>query len=131
MSIEIYKDWEPQKFNQHFDDYINNIKKKNEEENKKLENQNEIITEKSVFDYTIKEFLIEWKYSIINLINNLLHLNFKKEIVDNNTLFFIGFTIIICLLIYMILRLVIKSFIEDNNIYKIPSNEIKKMTIEY
>lgn len=130
MSIEIFKDWEPQKFNQHFDDYINDIKKKNEEENEKLKKENKIITDKNIFDYTIKEFLYEWKYSIMNLINNILHLNFKKDNFDNNTLFFIGFTIIICILLYILLSFILKSIIEENNIYKRPDN-VKKMILEY
>ncbi len=132
MSIEIFKDWEPQKFNKHFDDYINEIKKKNEKEDEKLKEQNEIITDKNLFDYTIKEFLYEWKYSIINFVNNILHLNFNKEVFDNNTLFFIGFTILFCIILYLFLLFIIKSIIEDNNNkYTIPYNEIKKMTIEY
>ena len=61
MSIELHKNWEPQKFNKNFDEYIQQVKQKNKEEEDNINKLNEKITEKQIYDYTIYEFLYNWK----------------------------------------------------------------------
>lgn len=133
MSIENIKQWDPQKFNKNFDNYIKEVNQKNKEEDIKLKKNNELIIDKNIFDYSIKDFIYEWKISIINFFNNLIHLNFKKEILtENNTLFFIGFTIIFAIILYIILSYIYKSLIDDkrDNLIR-PNDNIKKVVYEY
>ena len=131
MSILNIKQWDPQKFNQNFDNYIKEVNQKNKDE--ELKKNNEIIIDKSIFDYSIKDFIYEWKFSIINFFNNIIHLNFNKNILtENNTLFFIGFTIIFCIFLYIILSYIYKSLFYDKKMDLIrPNDNIKKVVYEF
>ncbi len=133
MSIENIKQWDPQKFNKNFDNYIKEVNIKNKEEDIKLKKNNEIYINKNIFDYSIKDFIYEWKISIVNFFNNIIHLNFNKEILtENNTLFFIGFTIIFSIVLYIILSYIYKSLINDKKMDLIrPNNNIKKVVYEF
>jgi len=133
MSIENIKQWDPQKFNKDFDNYIKEVNQKNKEEDIKLKKNNELFIEKNIFDYSIKDFIYEWKISIINFINNIIHLNFNKEtLTENNTLFFIGFTIIFAIVLYIILSYIYKSLKNDKKMELIrPDDNIKKVVYEF
>lgn len=133
MSIENIKQWDPQKFNKDFDNYIKEVNQKNKEEDEKLKKNNELIIDKNIFDYSIKDFIYEWKISIINFINNIIHLNFNKEILtENNTLFFIGFTIIFAIVLYIILSYIYKSLKNYKKMDLIrPDDIIKKVVYEF
>ena len=133
MSIENIKQWDPQKFNKDFDNYIKEVNEKNKEEDIKLKKNNELIIDKNIFDYSIKDFIYEWKILIINFINNIIHLNFNKEtLTENNTLFFIGFTIIFAIILYIILSYIYKSLKDDKKMDLIrPDDNIKKVVYEF
>ena len=133
MSIENIKQWDPQKFNKDFDNYIKEVNEKNKEEDIKLKKNNELIIDKNIFDYSIKDFIYEWKILIINFINNIIHLNFNKEtLTENNTLFFIGFTIIFAIVLYIILSYIYKSLKDDKKMDLIrPDDNIKKVVYEF
>ena len=133
MSIENIKQWDPQKFNKDFDNYIKEVNEKNKEEDIKLKKNNELIIDKNIFDYSIKDFIYEWKILIINFINNIIHLNFNKEtLTENNTLFFIGFTIIFAIVLYIILSYIYKSLKNDKKMELIrPDDNIKKVVYEF
>ena len=133
MSIENIKQWDPQKFNKNFDNYIKEVNQKNKEEDIKLKKNNELIITKNIFDYSIKDFIYEWKISIVNFFNNVIHLNFNKEtLTENNTLFFIGFTIIFAIILYIILSYIYKSLKDDKKIDLIrPDDNIKKVVYEF
>ena len=130
MSILNIKQWDPQKFNKDFDNYINEVKEKNKKEEAELSKNNELYIKKNIFDYSIKEFLIEWKYTILNIINEVLHFNINKKLItDNNNMFFIGFTILFCIIMYIIISNIISSIILDNNTYQ--RKDIKKVVYEF
>ena len=133
MSIENIKQWDPQKFNKNFDNYIKEVDQKNKEEDIKLKKNNELIITKNIFDYSIKDFIYEWKISIVNFFNNVIHLNFNKEtLTENNTLFFIGFTIIFAIILYIILSYIYKSLKDDKKMDLIrPDDNIKKVVYEF
>lgn len=133
MSILNIKQWDPQKFNKNFDNYIKEVNQKNKEEDEKLKKNNELFTDKNIFDYSIKDFIYEWKVSILNLFNNIIHFNLNKEILtENNTLFFIGFTIIFSIMLYIILSYIYKSLKNDKKMNLIrPNDNIKKVVYEF
>ena len=133
MSIENIKQWDPQKFNKNFNNYIKEVNQKNKEEDIKLKKNNELFIDKNIFDYSIKDFIYEWKISIVNFFNNIIHLNFNKEILtENNTLFFIGFTIIFAIILYIILSYIYKSLKDDKKMDLIrPDDNIKKVVYEF
>jgi len=133
MSIENIKQWDPQKFNKDFDNYIKEVNQKNKEEDEKLKKNNELIIDKNIFDYSIKDFIYEWKMTIINFINNIIHLKFNKEtLTKNNTLFFIGFTIIFSIILYIILSYIYKSLKNDKKMDLIrPNDSITKVVYEF
>ena len=133
MSILNIKKWDPQKFNKNFDNYIKEVNQKNKEEDEKLKKNNELFTDKNIFDYSIKDFIYEWKVSILNLFNNIIHFNLNKEILtENNTLFFIGFTIIFSIMLYIILSYIYKSLKNDKKMNLIrPNDNIKKVVYEF
>lgn len=133
MSIENIKQWDPQKFNKDFDNYIKEVNQKNKEEDEKLKKNNELIIDKNIFDYSIKDFIYEWKMSIINFINNIIHLKFNKEtLTENNTLFFIGFTIIFSIILYIVLSYIYKSLKNDKKMDLIrPNDSITKVVYEF
>lgn len=128
MSILNIKQWDPQKFNKQFDDYINDINKRNEEENKKLEESNKTIIEKHILDYTLTEFLYGWKYTVINIINQLIHFNFSLDLLKSeNNMFFIGFTILFIIICYVLLTHILNMHDSNTHI----NTNYKKIIYKY
>ena len=120
MEVSLNKNWNPQQFNTNFNRYLRDLNRKNKQQKRNEENAMDInIRERTISEYTFSELLKEWKYSLLNMLNNILHLKVNKEtFTQGNTLFYLGITILIFVILYYLfysLYLIIKP----NNIQKI------------
>lgn len=116
MSIELLKDWDPNKFNKTFDEYLKTLKEKQtNEDDKQTKELNKVYNSKQIYNYTLVELYNEWYYNILLFINNLLHLRFKN-IFAGNTLFYLGITIVFCFILYCIIMYFLSLDKTNNNI---------------
>jgi hypothetical protein len=120
MSINLIKNFDPDKFNTDFDSYQTELKEKQEIVDKEeLNKMNEDYREKIISELSFQEYLYDWKYSILNLINNIIHLKINKDtFTQGNILFHLGITILIFTILFYILFSTY-NLLKPNNIQKI------------
>jgi len=102
MSIELQKNFDPNKFNDYFEEQREKLKRLNDEEDKReLEKLNKEVRKKKISELSFNEYMIDWKITLLNLLNNILHLNINKDtFTQDNTLYHLGFTILFFVIIY-------------------------------
>ena len=105
MSVELQKNFDANKFNDYFKKQRETLKRLNDEEDKKyLESLNKEVRKKKISELSFNEYMIDWKITLLNLLNNILHLNINKDtFTQDNTLYHLGFTILFFVIIYYII----------------------------
>ena len=105
MSVELQKNFDANKFNDYFEKQRETLKRLNDEEDKKyLESLNKEVRKKKISELSFNEYMIDWKITLLNLLNNILHLNINKDIfIHDNTLYHLCFTILFFVIIYYII----------------------------
>lgn len=135
MSIDLIKDWNPYKyaglslkdewdlatFNLNFENnkisYQDAVKKQDE---KVLDELNEISNKQDKESLKLYDFLIEWKSAFFSVINDLIHLKITKEtIYQKNFLLYLGITIIIFSTFFYFLFSIHSLFSNEKNQQKI------------
>lgn len=112
MSVDLIKGrFDITSFNQEFLEYS---KKRKEEEQQreleKLKQLNQEVYRKKISEMTLNEIIMEWKQTWITFLNNLIHFETNREILfEGNTLFFIGMTIIMVILFFIIFYLILRQ----------------------
>ena len=96
--------WNPQKFNQDFDNYIKELEEKNKKaENEYIKELNAQHKDKQLMDLTITEFIEEWKFNNLMFIKNLINGNFT-DIIQEYTLFYLALTMLIVVIVFIIIK---------------------------
>lgn len=117
MSIDLQKrDFDIAKFNKEFEE--TNIKLREEEEKKndeKLKSLNTDIYEKKISEMTFNEILIDWKMSMLGVLNDLINFRWKGIIAKDNRLFHIGITLIICVILFYIFSTFFEKEVKSKN----------------
>ena len=83
---------------------INDGAYQKENMSKYLESLNKEVRKKKISELSFNEYMIDWKITLLNLLNNILHLNINKDtFTQDNTLYHLGFTILFFVIIYYII----------------------------
>ena len=100
----INQNWDPQKFNKDFDNYIKELEEKNKEaEEEYIKELNAQHKDKQLTDLTITEFIEQWKFNLLMFFKNLLSGNFTN-IIQEYTLFYLGLTFLIVIIVFIIIK---------------------------
>jgi len=114
MSVDLIKSntkFDSKSFNA---DFVKANEEKKAQETKrdldKLNAMNTVINEKKIGEMNVIELLHEWQYSIVGIINDLVHLRFTPEtFTKDNRAFFFGVTIIIVCIFFFLFYEMFKS----------------------
>lgn len=118
MSVDLMKT--------NFDNALFNIEfeknKKEKEKDKRLSDEerlrkmNKEMRAKKMSEMSMNELMIEWKISVVGILNDLLNLNWNiNTIFGGDRLFYVGLTIIICSVIFYILSWIFAIGAKDGN----------------
>lgn len=117
MSVELIKNFNIDTFNKQFDKEQDALKKlQQENDNKELDKLQENVREKTISEMTIQEYMSDWKYSLLNLVNNLLHFNINiNTLTQQNTIFHTGMTIFLFIIFFYIMYSLYHITFNNNN----------------
>lgn len=117
MSVDLIKaKFDNAAFNVEFNKYMEEEKEKqHQQEIERLNKMNETIYIKKISEMSFNELLVEWKNSIIGILDDLLHLR-VTSIFSGNRLFFVGMTVVIIVLIFYFLLWFFDRNIEQQKI---------------
>lgn len=120
MSVDLVKNWDPNKFNVSFEDYKKNLQELQEKEDEKeLNKMSKEIKERKISEMSFQELSYNWKYSMMNIINDAIHLNISKNTFEHeNSLFYFGSTILFFVILFYILYS-LYNLLKTDNIKKI------------
>jgi len=103
MSVDLIKNkFDIKTFNKGFEDYMKQQTEiKHQQEIERLKQLNETKYEKKITEMTWNEIMVEWKTSIIGVLDDALHFRFTPSVLfRENRLFFIGITLLILAIIF-------------------------------
>lgn len=103
MSIDLMRNkFDSKTFNSDFVQYTDEQKQmEKRRETEKLSRLNTEIYQKKISEMTFNEIVVEWKESIIGVMNDIINLQLHPKILfSNNRLLFIGCTVIIVIILF-------------------------------